>query len=147
MPSSAGEHSPQTFALVGGGGQGRLQSSWKTGDRMKTKGALGLRSRPRALGGDHLTLARLVRRHFWNALLTHLGKSKLHLSSMCLCSQEDTMDAAAPTGLGSGPTAQWVWGGPLAERMGVRVGSRSWVSYQERGSDKRVSAGYGSWAA
>ena len=45
MPSSAGEHSPQTFTLVGGGGQGRLQTSWKTGDRRKTKGAPGLRSR------------------------------------------------------------------------------------------------------
>lgn len=38
MPSSAGEHSPQTFTLVGGEGRGGgLQTSWKTEDRMGTK--------------------------------------------------------------------------------------------------------------
>ena len=120
-------HKPSPWWVGEGRGDSKLPGKLVTGGRQRVPQGSGPCSS--ALGGDHRTLALLVQRRFWNALLTHLGKSKIYLSPTCFCSQEAAMHAAAPTGPWGGPTAQWVWGGPLAERVGVQVGSRSWVSY------------------
>lgn len=119
-------HKPSPWRV--GEGRGRLQTSWKTGDRTKTKGAPGLRppssSEP---GRDHLTRALLVQRRV-GMPSPRLGTSKLYLSSTAVFS------VSAPRGapwrlqpLQSGGWAYCSAGGPL--QRGRRAGGgRSWVS-------------------
>lgn len=85
MPSSAGEHSPQTFTLVGGGGQGEtpnfLENWWQDED----KGCPRAQAPSSAvLERDHLTVALVVQRHFWNALPAPILASPNFTSSLLL---------------------------------------------------------------
>lgn len=139
VPSSAGEHSPQTFTLVGGGGQGRLQTSWKTGARMGTKGAPGLSPpAPVHLGGTTSPLLWCCK-DCCNALPSPILASS-NLTSPSLSSSNVSGFHCPYTAVG--------WGWPFLEGMaGPLVGSRSWVSYRKKGPEKRLSAGCGSRAA
>lgn len=125
VPGSAGEHSPQTFTLVGGGGQGVLQTSWKIGDRMGTNGALWLGPpAPAPSGGTTLLL--LWCKVLWECPSpSHLGKSKFYLSLAVLC-----VFLLPGRYLGFCTAVGWgccsgVCGRPLVERMAGQVGSRT----------------------
>lgn len=83
VPSSAGEHSPQTFTLVGGGGQGEtpnfLENWWQDEDKGHPRAQASSSS---VLERDRLTCALAVQRHFWNALPAPILASPNFTSSL-----------------------------------------------------------------
>lgn len=148
VPSSAGEHSPQTFTLVGGGGQGEtpnfLENWWQDEDKGCPRAQAPSSS---VLERDHLTFALVAQRHFWDALPAPILASPNCTSSQLLqmfLLPGRYLAAAAPAGQWGGAGC---FSGYVVRALSRENGSRSRGSYQKRGSEKLLSAGSGSQAA
>lgn len=114
-------HKPSPWWV--GEGMGRLQTSWKTGDRTKTKGAPGSGPSSGDLGGDRLTFALLVQRHLGRPFSPPSGQIQviplLPRPPQCVCSRGRHLDAAAPAG-------RWV--GLLLSGCGAGPVQRGWMA-------------------
>lgn len=121
-------HKPSPWWV--GEGRGRLQTSWKTGDRTKTKGAPGSGPSSRGLGGDRLAFAHFVRPFSPPSRQIHISPP-LPSPPQCVRSQGGTWMPLPLQGSG------WA----LCRGDGWQVGSGSQAGDQERGSEKRGEPG------
>lgn len=141
-------HKPSPWWV--GEGMGRLQTSWKTGDRTKTKGAPGSGPSSGDLGGDRLTFALLVQRHLGRPFSPPSGQIQviplLPRPPQCVCPRGGTWMPLPLQGGGWACCSAGV-GRALCRGAGWQVGSGSQAGDQERGSERRLSAGDGSQAA
>lgn len=126
-------HKPSPWWV--GEGRGRLQTSWKTGDRTKTKGAPGSAPAPVTWEGTTSPVLCWCKGTWEGPSQPRLGKPGSSLSSPVLLSVSALGEAP---GAVAGPAAQWVWRGPCAQGLAGRwaPGSRPAI---RRGGQRRGS--------
>lgn len=137
-------HKPSPWWV--GEGRRRLQTSWKTGDRMGTKGAPGLSTPnpPTHLGGTTSLLLWFCK-----------GIFVIPFPTPTLASPNFISPSWSSSNVSAPRSAPWILlplhccgvGLAPSREDGRAGGLQVWVNYQKKGSEKRLSARCGSQAA